>query len=60
MKEIIRAGSGKRFFEPDKQAYSPSSDFDLCWSLIGLILLSRHKTKWETWYYIRWICRKQI
>jgi len=33
MKKIIRAGSGKRFFETDKQAYSPSSDFELCTDL---------------------------
>jgi len=33
MKKIIRAGSGKRFFEAEKQAYSPSSDFELCLDL---------------------------
>lgn len=33
MKRIIRAGSGKRFFEPEKQAFSPSSDFELCLAL---------------------------
>jgi 2-phosphosulfolactate phosphatase len=30
MKKIIRAGSGARFFEAEKQAYSPSADFELC------------------------------
>ncbi len=33
MKKIIRAGSGKRFFEAEKQAWSPSSDFELCLAL---------------------------
>ena len=33
MKKIIRDGSGKRFFEPDKQSYVPSSDFMLCLDL---------------------------
>lgn len=30
MKEIIRQGSGKRFFEPENQEWAPSSDFELC------------------------------
>jgi 2-phosphosulfolactate phosphatase len=30
MKDIIRKGSGRRFFDPDKQAWAPRSDFDLC------------------------------
>jgi len=30
MKKLIRKGSGARFFEEGKQAYSPSSDFELC------------------------------
>ena len=30
MKEIIRKGSGRRFFDPGKQAWAPRSDFDLC------------------------------
>jgi 2-phosphosulfolactate phosphatase len=29
----LREGSGKRFFEPDKQSFAPSSDFDLCTDL---------------------------
>jgi len=33
MKAIIRSGSGKRFFEAEKQDYSPSSDFELCLDL---------------------------
>ena len=33
IKEIIRKTSGKRFFEEDKQAYAPSSDFELCLEL---------------------------
>jgi 2-phosphosulfolactate phosphatase len=33
MKKIIRSGSGKRFFEAEKQAFSPSSDFELCMDL---------------------------
>jgi 2-phosphosulfolactate phosphatase len=30
---ILREGSGKRFFEPDKQHFAPSSDFYLCTDL---------------------------
>ncbi|HSH20570.1 MAG TPA: hypothetical protein VLA03_08955, partial [Draconibacterium sp.] len=30
MVEIIRAGSGARFFDPEKQSWSPQADFDLC------------------------------
>ncbi len=33
MKKNIRSGSGLRFFEAEKQAYSPSSDFELCLDL---------------------------
>jgi len=33
MTEIIKAGDGARFFEPDKQSWSPQKDFDLCLSL---------------------------
>jgi 2-phosphosulfolactate phosphatase len=33
MKKIIREGSGQRFFETEKQTYSPSSDFGLCLDL---------------------------
>lgn len=33
MKEIIRKGSGARFFDPDKQSWSPKADFDLCLNL---------------------------
>lgn len=33
MKEIIRKGSGARFFDPDKQSWSPKSDFELCLDL---------------------------
>lgn len=32
-KEIIRNTSGKRFFEKNKQHFSPASDFDLCLQL---------------------------
>ena len=31
--EILREGSGKRFFDPDKQTYAPSTDFELCLDL---------------------------
>ncbi|MDD4107319.1 MAG: 2-phosphosulfolactate phosphatase [Prolixibacteraceae bacterium] len=31
--EIIRKGSGKRFFRPESQEWAPSSDFDLCLKL---------------------------
>jgi len=33
MKEIIRNTSAKRFFAPENQSFSPSSDFDLCLDL---------------------------
>jgi 2-phosphosulfolactate phosphatase len=33
MVDIIRKGSGQRFFEPEKQEWAPSSDFDLCLTL---------------------------
>jgi len=33
MKEIIRKGSGKRFFEAEKQEWAPREDFDLCLDL---------------------------
>ena len=33
MKEIIRKGSGKRFFETEKQEWAPKEDFDLCLDL---------------------------
>ena len=33
MVEILKKGSGKRFFDPDKQSYAPAKDFDLCTDL---------------------------
>ncbi len=33
MTETIKAGDGARFFDPDKQSWSPQRDFDLCLSL---------------------------
>lgn len=30
MVEIIRTGSGARFFDPEKQSWSPQADFELC------------------------------
>lgn len=33
MVETIRKGSGKRFFDPEKQSWSPKTDFDLCLNL---------------------------
>lgn len=33
MVEIIRKGSGKRFFDPRKQKWAPEADFDLCLAL---------------------------
>ncbi|RIH64739.1 2-phosphosulfolactate phosphatase [Mariniphaga sediminis] len=33
MVEIIRKGSGERFFEPEKQEWAPKEDFDLCLDL---------------------------
>jgi 2-phosphosulfolactate phosphatase len=33
MVEIIRNGSGARFFDPEKQSWSPKADFELCLDL---------------------------
>lgn len=33
MVEIIRKGSGARFFDPEKQGWSPQADFELCLDL---------------------------
>ena len=33
MVEIIRTGSGARFFDPEKQSWSPQADFELCLAL---------------------------
>lgn len=33
MVEIIRHGSGARFFDPEKQSWSPQADFELCLDL---------------------------
>ncbi len=33
MVEIIRLGSGARFFDPEKQSWSPQADFGLCLNL---------------------------
>lgn len=33
MVETIRKGSGKRFFDPEKQSWSPQKDFELCLDL---------------------------
>jgi len=33
MTKIIRSGSGARFFDPEKQSWSPQADFDLCLNL---------------------------
>ena len=30
---VIRKGSGKRFFEPEKQEWAPASDFNMCLKL---------------------------
>ena len=40
MVEIIRTGSGARFFDPEKQSWSPQSDFELCLDLnrFGFVL----------------------
>jgi 2-phosphosulfolactate phosphatase len=42
MKKIIRLGSGKRFFDPEKQDYAPSSDFELCLDLnrFGFVVMA--------------------
>ncbi len=33
MAEVIKAGSGARFFDPEKQSWSPKTDFGLCLDL---------------------------
>jgi 2-phosphosulfolactate phosphatase len=44
MKEIIRTGSGRRFFEPEKQSWSPEADFHLCLQpdIFNFILKAEH------------------
>jgi len=40
MVQIIKEGSGARFFEPEKQSWSPQKDFELCLDLnrFGFVL----------------------
>jgi len=45
MKKIIRSGSGKRFFEAEKQEYAPSSDFELCLDLNHFSFVVKSYTK---------------
>jgi len=44
MKEIIRTGTGRRFFDPDKQSWSPEADYHLCLQpdIFNFILKAEH------------------
>jgi 2-phosphosulfolactate phosphatase len=44
MKNIIKAGSGKRFFDPEKQSWSPQEDFHLCLQpdIFNFVLKTEH------------------
>jgi len=47
MVEIIRKGSGARFFDPEKQSWSPQADFELCLDInrFGFVLKVEKKEK---------------
>lgn len=47
MKEIIRKGDGARFFDPEKQSWSPQPDFELCLDLnrFDFVLKVERETK---------------
>lgn len=47
MVEIIRKGSGARFFEAEKQSWSPKADFELCLNLnrFNFVLKVEHDDK---------------
>jgi 2-phosphosulfolactate phosphatase len=44
MKEIIRSGSGRRFFDPEKQSWSPEADYHLCLKpdIFNFVLKAEH------------------
>jgi 2-phosphosulfolactate phosphatase len=44
MKEIIRTGTGSRFFDPEKQSWSPEADFHLCLQpeIFNFVLKTEH------------------
>jgi 2-phosphosulfolactate phosphatase len=48
MKEIIRTGTGSRFFDPEKQSWSPEADFHLCLQpeIFNFILKAEHHPKY--------------
>ncbi len=54
MVKIIRNGSGTRFFNPEKQSWSPKEDFELCLDLnrFNFILKVEKEGKLN---YLRWI-----
>jgi 2-phosphosulfolactate phosphatase len=49
MVETIKAGDGARFFDPQKQSWSPQEDFELCFSLnrFDFILKVERKNEWN-------------
>ena len=49
MVEIIRKGSGERFFDPRKQEWAPKEDFDLCLALdrFDFVLRVEKKGGWN-------------
>lgn len=49
MLETIKAGDGARFFDPQKQSWSPQEDFDRCFSLnrFDFILKVEQENEWN-------------
>ena len=53
MVEIMRAGSGARFFDPEKQSWSPQKDFELCLELNRFDFILKVKNEGELNYLKR-------
>jgi 2-phosphosulfolactate phosphatase len=48
MKEIIRTGTGQRFFDPEKQSWSPEADYHLCLQpdIFDFVLKAEHRPEY--------------
>ena len=53
MVEIMRTGSGARFFDPEKQSWSPQKDFELCLNLNRFDFILRVENEGEMNYLKR-------
>ena len=53
MVEIMRTGSGARFFDPEKQSWSPQKDFELCLNLNRFDFILRVEKEGELNYLKR-------